>query len=314
MLSFHAVRTARGGRFGKDAVKPKLPLRHSSGAGEPLVLLHPFALCGDAWKPILPALERHHHVLIGTYPGHMGGDPLPDGFRLSISASVDIAEAEIDAAGFDKVHVVGNSLGGWFAIELARRGRALSMVAIAPAGGWESDSHEERRIQKTFKRMKRLLHIGGPLASILSRTRASRRMALRDVVAYPERLTPAQATLLMRAPWKCDVYNDVIDGIPHEPLPDLLHPNPCPMRLVWGTEDQILPIRGYSERWRRLIPGAEWVELEGLGHVPMFDDPDKVARSILDVTAPGRPSANAGSPTLRMDPSGRSSRPDASRR
>jgi pimeloyl-ACP methyl ester carboxylesterase len=45
-----------------------------------------------------------------------------------------------------------------------------------------------------------------------------------------------------------------------------------------------LPIRGYSELWRRVLPYAEWVELDGAGHVPMYDDPEAVAQAILDVT------------------------------
>src|SRR5262249_15418670 len=117
-------------------------VRYRAGEGEPLLLLHGFALCADAWKPILPHLERRHDVMAVTFPGHMGGERLPDGFLHSIEASADLAEAELDAGGFDKLHIVGNSLGGWLAIELGRRGRALSVVAISPGGGWEPGSAE----------------------------------------------------------------------------------------------------------------------------------------------------------------------------
>jgi pimeloyl-ACP methyl ester carboxylesterase len=52
--------------------------------------------------------------------------------------------------------------------------------------------------------------------------------------------------------------------------------------LVWGTRDRILPPKRYSERLRRMLPDAEWVALDGLGHMPMSDDPELVARTISE--------------------------------
>jgi pimeloyl-ACP methyl ester carboxylesterase len=214
----------------------------------------------------------------------MGGEKLPAGFAHSIEASADLAEAELDAGGFDKLHIVGNSLGGWLAIELARRGRALSVVAISPGGGWEPGSPEHRRLKGVFKRFRALLRVGGPLAPMLSRFGASRRLALAEIVARPERLTPVEARMILESSWRCDAFDGVLEALSREPPPGHLHPSPCPIRLVWGTRDRLLPMRGYSELWRRVLPGADWVELEGLGHVPMFDDPDAVVRTILEVT------------------------------
>jgi pimeloyl-ACP methyl ester carboxylesterase len=219
-----------------------------------------------------------------TFPGHLGGERLPEGFVHSIQASADLAEAELDAGGFDKLHIVGNSLGGWLAIELGRRGRALSVVAISPGGGWEPGSAEHKRLKGVFRRFRALLRVGGPLAPVLSRFAVSRRLALAEIVARPERLAPAEARMILESSSNCDAFDDVLEALSREPPPDLLHPAPCPIRLVWGTHDRLLPVRGYSELWRRVVPGAEWVELEGLGHVPMFDDPDVVARAILEVT------------------------------
>jgi pimeloyl-ACP methyl ester carboxylesterase len=73
-------------------------------------------------------------------------------------------------------------------------------------------------------------------------------------------------------------------AVPTQPVAEPLDPAPCPIRLVWGAEDRLLPVRGYSERWRRMLPGADWLELPAAGHVPMFDAPCAVAESILQVT------------------------------
>jgi pimeloyl-ACP methyl ester carboxylesterase len=53
------------------------------------------------------------------------------------------------------------------------------------------------------------------------------------------------------------------------------------VRIAWGTKDQGIPLEGYS---LRLVPSADFVKLEGLGHVPMSDDPLGLARTILEVT------------------------------
>jgi pimeloyl-ACP methyl ester carboxylesterase len=277
-------------------------IRHHGGSGEPLLLLHPFALNAEAWRPVLPALEQRHEVLVATFPGHMGGDPIPAGFRHSIAASVDMAEAELDASGVGRVHIAGNSLGGWFALELARRGRALSTVAISPGGGWERGSAEEMRLLRTFRRMGRLVRFAGPLAPILGHVGIAR-LGLDPIVSRPHRLTAEQAAFLMRAPHRCDAFYDVLRRLPDEPDPGRLDATAGPIRVVWGSEDRLLPMRGYSERWRRLLPSAEWVVLEGAGHVPMYDDPVRVAELILEVTAPaGRPRAVVRMPTTLRPP------------
>jgi pimeloyl-ACP methyl ester carboxylesterase len=260
-------------------------IRHRAGKGEPLLLLHGFTASADAWTPILPALERHHDTIAVTFHGHSGGPPIPPGFAHTMSDSADLAEKELDAAGIRKVHLVGNSLGGWLAIELARRGRALSMVAIAPGGGWEPGSAEVKRIRRLFLRIRASLKIGGPLAPVLARFAATRRVALADILSHPERVSAADARAIIEAAWRCDAFEGVMSALSREPAPGPITDGSCRMRLVWGTRDKMLPMPRYSERWRRMLPTADWVEIAGAGHVPMFDDPDAVARAILQVTA-----------------------------
>jgi pimeloyl-ACP methyl ester carboxylesterase len=120
-----------------------------------------------------------------------------------------------------------------------------------------------------------------PLSVIRQRCNADR-------FGAPERLTPEEARLLIEAPWRCDAFDGVLDALAREPPPDPMPSHPFPVRLVWGTHDKLLPVRGYSELWRKVLPQAEWVELHGAGHVPMYDDPHAVVRAILDVTTRGK--------------------------
>ena len=88
------------------------------------------------WLPQIAPLEAEHEVFAPTLPGHWGGPPAPRGDELTMKTLVDATERQLDAAGIERAHLVGNSLGGWLAFELASRGRALSVTAISPGCGW----------------------------------------------------------------------------------------------------------------------------------------------------------------------------------
>jgi pimeloyl-ACP methyl ester carboxylesterase len=259
--------------------------RHCGGSGEPLVLLHPFALCPQVWAPVMPMLKRQHDVFALSNPGHHGSDPLPPDYEHSITRAVDLLERKLDTLGIERAHMVGNSLGGWLAIELARRGRALSVVALAPGGGWEVGSPEHRRLVLRFQLTRKLLTLGAPLATRLARYSLGRTCFLRDAVACPARLSPEVARLMIERAWRCEAYDEVVRAMISQPAPEPFAKLPCPIRLVWGAEDRLLPVRGYSERWRRVLPGADWVVLPNVGHVQMYDDPTAVARSITEFTS-----------------------------
>jgi pimeloyl-ACP methyl ester carboxylesterase len=72
----------------------------------------------------------------------------------------------------------------------------------------------------------------------------------------------------------------------------------CPFTVAWGTRDVLL-IPRMAHRWARIVPGARLVWLRGLGHIPMSDDPDLVARTILDGAATPAPSPPAAAPAAR---------------
>jgi pimeloyl-ACP methyl ester carboxylesterase len=93
---------------------------HRGGSGTPLVCLHGFLDTWRTWELVLPSLERHHDVLAPTLPGHAGGPPPP-------TEIADAVERAMDDAGLETAHIVGNSLGGYLALQLAARGRASSV-------------------------------------------------------------------------------------------------------------------------------------------------------------------------------------------
>jgi pimeloyl-ACP methyl ester carboxylesterase len=119
------------------------------------------------WELVLPELERHHDVLAPTLPGHAGGPALGE---LSDATMSDAVEQAMDEAGFDTAHVVGNSLGGYVALQLAARGRARSVVAFAPAGGWAEGDEALGGLLSLQAGMHRQVKAAAPFAQPLLRS------------------------------------------------------------------------------------------------------------------------------------------------
>jgi pimeloyl-ACP methyl ester carboxylesterase len=151
-------------------------------------------------------LESEHDVLALTLAGHYGAAPLPAGVTASVSALTDAAERALDEAGFDAAHLVGNSLGGWIAFELAKRRRAASVVAFSPAGGRPRTSPEEaRRVARKIDLGFRLARVLSPVAGPLTRWPIGRRALFSQLAAHPERSPPQEAAYRLRALAGCAV-------------------------------------------------------------------------------------------------------------
>src|SRR6266852_1038392 len=97
---------------------------YRAGAGEQLVLLHGFTGIWQHWRPVLAELVTRFEVIAPTLAGHDGGPPFPSDGPLTLHAAADSLERHLDELGVDSAHLVGNSMGGALAIELAARGRA----------------------------------------------------------------------------------------------------------------------------------------------------------------------------------------------
>lgn len=263
---------------------------NSGGSGRsPMLLIHGFTGTPVMWDPIVPYLELHHDVAAINLPGHYGGEPFTDPGDHIADALVERIEAQMDARGWERAHIVGNSLGGWAALLLAQRRRALTTVAISPAGGWELDSAESRRAVRLFKMIQTQLALFEPLAYELAKRPRGRMLTMRDAVAYPKRLPGPLAAQWITAAANTPAWKLLLEHAPNVNAPKTMEGLDGPVRIAWGTKDRILPYSRYSPGWKAVLPDADWVTLEGLGHVPMSDDPELIAHTILEVsTAPQR--------------------------
>jgi pimeloyl-ACP methyl ester carboxylesterase len=258
---------------------------HRGGRGSPLVALHGFTDTWRTWELVLPALERRHDVLAPTFPGHAGGPALggpPTGHLMA-----DAAERAMDDAGFDTAHVVGTSLGGFVALQLAARGRARSVVAFAPAGGWAREDPSFAEVLALQAQLHEQARATAPHAEAIVATAEGRRRATRLVVANYEHIPADLIAHQMLALANARGAPALIEHGLREGYDELdAQAITCPVRIVWGTGDRLLPWPSAAARLRReWLPHADWVELEGVGHSPQLDVPLEAAQLILGFTA-----------------------------
>jgi pimeloyl-ACP methyl ester carboxylesterase len=261
------------------------PALYRAGEGEPLVLLHGFTGAWRHWLPVLAELVPRFEVIAPTLHGHDGGPALPPGGGShTISEGADHAEQLLDSLGIDTAHFAGNSMGGALSLELAKRGRARSVVAISPGGGWRADDKTEAlRIVRWFARNQRLARAALPRAGQIMRRPGARRLALRDVMTRGDQMPVREAVQLIRSSTRCTVVGDVLDTIKsgNALLTDLGKID-VPVLVTWGDCDRILPMDRHSQRFRDEIPGVEFRVTPGLGHTPMWDDPALISSTIAD--------------------------------
>lgn len=255
---------------------------HRGGSGAPLVCVHGFTDTWRSWELVLPALERDHDVLAPTLAGHAGGPPLGD--DVGAAAIVDGVERAMDEAGFERAHIAGNSLGGYVALQLAARGRAESVVALAPAGGWPPDDAVATEILSYFAQLQEQLRAVLPHADALLASDEGRRLATSYIVTNYAHIPVELLLHQLEGAVRCDAA-PLIESAARDGFDLDAERIDCPVRIVWGTGDRILPwpttaVR-YREQW---LPNADWVELDGIGHIPQLDVPSETAALIAGFT------------------------------
>ncbi len=249
------------------------------GEGRPLVLLHGIGMSHAAWVPVLNKLSAHRRVLAFDIAG-FGNTPPVEG-SVSAAALVEGLRASLIARDIhEPVDIVGNSMGGWLALEAAKAGLARSVVGISPAGlGTHDDVPTHIRI--TFAALRRAaLHMPGISKKLLANP-WFRTLAMSVPVSIRSFRMPAFAaqqalTDFANAPGFDDTLEIIkpVHGIEHLEIP---------ITVAFGRLDWILV--GDQQKGDNLPVQTKRLKPWGWGHVPMWDDPAGVAEVILDGTA-----------------------------
>ena len=236
------------------------------GSGPALVLLHPLGADRSVWEPVLGPLAERHEVIVCDLPGFGASPPLEE--PPTPAALARAVAGLLGELGIEDAHAVGNSLGGWVALELARQGHAARVTAIAPAGLWAAPLGPK---PGAGRRAATLLL---PLLPLVVAAERGRRLLLAASVARPERVPPDAAERLVRsyatAPGM-EAANTQMRASRFEALAEL----GVPVTLAWPDRDRLVSRP-------RVLPGnVRNVTLRGCGHIPMWDDPEQVAGVIL---------------------------------
>jgi pimeloyl-ACP methyl ester carboxylesterase len=251
---------------------------HRGGSGPPLVLIHGFTDTWRTWELVIPRLEKEFEVLAITLPGHAGGPPilgevttdtLPDGVTMAM-----------DEAGFEKAHLAGNSLGGFVALQLASRGRALSVTGLAPAGGWSAEFQEHFALDY-FVTQQDLVGKAAPYADQIASTPEGRGQATKFIVEDHSLLTPEMVVHQLIGAANCAAALPMVAVARRDGFELDSGRIDCPVRFVWGTADRLLSWPDTAVRFREeWCPQAEFIELEGVGHCPQLEVPLEVSELI----------------------------------
>jgi pimeloyl-ACP methyl ester carboxylesterase len=255
---------------------------HRAGTGEPLVLMHGIGSHWQVWEPVLDRLTPSRDVIALDLPG-FGSSPRPAaGVPPGPDSLVSLVSGFLEEIGVHRPHVAGNSLGGLLALELAKRGQVRSATALSPAGfANRAESLRARLLLTMSFRAARLL---APRADALLQATAARALALNLFFAHPTRLSPVQAADSVRAlagsPWFESTLPTVgARAFRSDGLIELR------VTIAWGEKDRVLAPR-QARRAACAIANARMVTLYGCGHVPTYDDPERVAEILLEGSAP----------------------------
>lgn len=229
---------------------------HRGGTGEPLLFLHGNEGLSH-WPPFLERLAESHDVIAPDHPG-FGQSDTPD-WMDDIS---DLAYAYLtllEKLGLERVRVVGHSLGGWIALEMAVRSqeRLRDLALLAPAGIHVKGVRKADVFMIDPDEQARMAFADAGLGEAAAARANAEKY---QTIAIRERIASA------RFGWSPRFYNPRLGR--------WLHRIHIPALIVWGEADRIFPA-AHGPALQALIPGSELVTLKDCGHLPHVERPDE---------------------------------------
>ncbi len=240
----------------------------ADAGGVPVVFLHGFGGDAAGWINIQTALARRVHSLAFDLPGHGKAIDWPTIGHAGRTAHA--VTDTLDGLGLEKLHLVGHSMGGAISTMIAMRSpeRIASLTLLAPGGFGEEINHrllrryasarDEEQIQILLEQFFGWESAVPPkLAAHIAETRAAP-----GAIEALETMVEA-----------------IIDGERQKTLPrDKLEELPCPVKVIWGTQDRVLPTRQAHR-----LPGPIAAHVfERVGHMLQHEIPREVASLVME--------------------------------
>jgi pimeloyl-ACP methyl ester carboxylesterase len=252
------------------------PRRADDPAGAPFVLIH--GLGGDrhTWRPVVDGLTAERDVVVVELPGFGTSTPLPPDVEPSPVALAAAVLRRLDEAGVRRAHVVGHSLGGWVALELADLvpSRVVSVTALTPAGFWPGplEAREGRAIA-----LGRLL---SPLLPILLASPYVRGGVLSGALGGPGRFGFRDALRIVRGYVSAADYSRVNAAMRSRSFEVARRLGPLaarlPVTVVWADGDRMV-----APPAERAPEGVHQHVILNAGHLPTYDQPARTVEVLL---------------------------------
>lgn len=234
------------------------------GGGEPLLFLHG-ASGARRWLPFMEGLAQSHDVIVPEHPG-FGASETPD-WLDNVGDLAHFYLDLIDHLGLGKVHLVGTSLGGWIAAELAtcNCAKLKSLTLVAPAGVSVAGVRWPDMFMWSPEELTQKLFHDPQLAKVMPQPATEDEVML----ALKNRLTTAKLG------WSQRMHN------PH--LRKWLHRVAVPTLIIWGDDDQVLPA-AYGAAYRDLIPSSSLEMIAECGHLPHVEKAQEFVQKVVHFT------------------------------
>jgi pimeloyl-ACP methyl ester carboxylesterase len=235
----------------------------SGGSGEPVLYLHG-AGATNAWLPFHARLAARCRLLAPDLLG-FGASDRPDWLDDVQDYAVHYLDL-LDALGLARVHLVGLSLGGWIAAELAAWAshRLKSLTLVDAAGLYLPDHEVPDLFTLSYEQTIRLL--------FEDQSVAERVLAMPDSPELAAQRLKGQVTLA-RVGWNPYLYGPK--------LMQRLHRIAAPTLVLWGERDRLFPL-ALGEAWAASIAGARLDVVPACGHVPPVEQPARTAEVVAD--------------------------------
>ncbi len=245
-----------------------------------VALIHGMGSAATAWKPLTPHLLNHFNVITVDLPGH-GESAFTKGQAMDPASIAEQVvrqiENEFEISEFD---LVGNSWGGWIALEIAANFPKLiaSVTALAPAGFWLA-SYVQRAPGTAA--MRSLAKSSSSLSTIFLQYEWARKLGFEDVSPHWRTFSYELCLDATKAMAKSPGYFPAWDGMLSKRFDSQIDED-IPVKIIFGDSDNTLPETTCQER--AMAPAhSQWITIEKCGHAPMWDNVETVANHILEM-------------------------------
>jgi pimeloyl-ACP methyl ester carboxylesterase len=242
--------------------------------GTPIVFIHGLSGAWVNWLENIPHFAESQRVIAMDLPG-FGHSPMPRD-KISISGYGRIVDELLDALDIDRAIIVGNSMGGVIGAEIALQfATRVEKLVLVSAAGLSIEHQRNEPVLRVLERLDNVLIFTGGWAATrsetLTRRPRMRRQMMRLVAHRAEALPAPLIAEQVRGSGKPG-FVPALDALSDYPIRDRLGEIECPVLVVWGENDRLVPVRDAHE-FGRLIPHAQVEVWPGTGHVAMLERP-----------------------------------------